>query len=311
MTTLLLNESLENNVCPCCFKKKGNGVHFDLIQHFFVPATNQCLHTKVLNDDLEGNAVCTDCGLVLNSFFYSDENKIDTLAAEFTQEPNIVTTKTKKLHIEKSTTDLIWTEFILNTCANHPQLGKAANCPAQVISQYAKLVKDPRTKYYQRRDLAAYTIYIFSISEGSNLTLELLHSITGCDIKQVRKLEYLFEEEGVTENSLCHISQLCYLLHMTGKTEMILRSLLTKLDGNCFGKKPRTVAAALIYLYHNTEILNNSFKTSSGKYCPRKQLQIFAHQCQISAISIQKVLPQLRAALPQNTFPIAAYGYYI
>jgi transcription initiation factor TFIIIB Brf1 subunit/transcription initiation factor TFIIB len=249
---------------------------------------DECQHE--FTQEVEGSVVCTSCSFVIeNHYVY----------------PHTFQTCFPNDDSKQSTSGEVWAEFLHNVIANNPNLGASDELYKNSSFMLRKLLKDPRLKPIQQRDVAAYCIYTCAASLGSDITAQQLTTLTGCNTKQIQKLEYMFQEDGVDENPLSHIGRLCYALNISGRGEMEITSLMKLLNGNSFGRRPRTIAIAMIFLYQTTRQLD---ETGLPIPCIKTNLNRLAKQCRVSPLSIQKALPNIRATLPQNAFPKDTYS---
>jgi hypothetical protein len=187
-----------------------------------------------------------------------------------------------------SKSELRGTEFIKDICANHPWL---SGVESDSIAYYrCRLLRDPRIRKYQRCDLATFAIYVQARKSGCGISPSSILNITGGDLSKLQKLENIFNNDVADDDPKFYIAELGIAYQLSGSDVAKLRKISDMLQGDCFGCYPRTIAAALLYLYIRS---TNKLKIS---------LSSIARNCKLSPASIRAVLPTVCNTLPDNVF---------
>lgn len=228
------DEAQRRRVCACCFKPHATvGRPADVGETAVV-----CKHCNLLDDDASGDCVCTDCGLVLDRTYVcggrqSVEKDVWLRCAQDT--------------FGERPVDGDWFEFIRRVCANQPWLDDLAQ---DSVDYFVALLRDARTLTIRRQDLAAFAIYRTARGAGSAMLPKLAASALGSDAKQLLRLEQLFPDQVVADDAEFHLASVSADFDLTRRDLVEIRAqVLAKLNGECFGRQPRTVAAAAVFVY--------------------------------------------------------------
>jgi transcription initiation factor TFIIIB Brf1 subunit/transcription initiation factor TFIIB len=236
--------------------------------------TTPCIHTNTIDNDGSSEVVCMDCGHVIDICFSA------SAISPIIHQP----LKQNEVGID----------FIENMCANQPWL---TSITADSILYYKKILKDSRVKTVCRQDLAAFAIYRTARGAEYGILPRLVDTWLGSNAKQLLRLEQLFPNDVADDDPCFYLSGIGLTLGI-GRRELVeLRAILQHLNGNCFGKQPRTIAAASIFLFYVTKNPKKHWKHS---------LKHIAKSCNISPRSICRVLPFIRKELP-DAFPAQSY----
>lgn len=182
-----------------------------------------------------------------------------------------------------------WTQFIRDICNNYPEL---TGCEVESVECYMLLKRKLREHKMRIRnlDLAAYSIYKSARTVGCGMTPQYICSITACSIKHIAKLGIIFDFNNQTDFAMSYVSSLCYFLDVPGREEMKIARIVQELQGDCFGAKPFTIAAAIIYLFCEKNQLPAAVNNS---------LTAYAKLCGITPASVRRIIPKLRLFLTQ------------
>ena len=187
-----------------------------------------------------------------------------------------------------------WCEYIRDVCANRPWLEGVTEDSVRYFRR--TLLPDRRTKNWSRRDLAAFSIYVQARKSGCGIAPKSMLSIAGCEMSKLRQLEHMFAEAIVDDSPAFYITQLAQSCDLTRREVIQVVKIAERLDGECFGCYPRTIAAALV-------LLHVSSRSGSGKKL--NSLTFLAGKAQTSPNSIRNVMPQIRQLLPDTFHPDA------
>ena len=245
-----------------------------------------------LDDYTTGDIVCTKCGLVLDRTFggggelgISPCDTVKTCGGE-----------TESSFANRHVVDGDWSEFIRRVCTNHPWLDELVDDSVQYFSV---LVKDDRVRTACRQDLAAFAIYKTARAAGCGMLPKLVASTLGSDAKHLLRLERIFDQHVSSDDACYYLAGMTADLGLSRKEFVQLESLVKKLDGKCFGKQPRTIAAAMIYLF-------KVYRHHQPKYLHRTLLGRLSKMTGVSVRSIVKAVSHIETVLPCNVFLMSA-----
>ena len=218
------------NLCPCCRRKTH------VAGAVAAAETDSCPHANPFDDDVSGDQICADCGLVLDRNYGGGDGGgggawMREAEASFGERP----------------VDGDWFDFIKRICTNQPWLSGLSKESAHY---FGKLVRDPRTQTVRRQDLAAFAVYRMARGAGCAMLPKLVASALGSDAKRLLRFERLFPDQVADDDASFYLSDLCACYGLTRRDLVEMESqVMKKLDGDCFGKQPRTIAAAALFLY--------------------------------------------------------------
>ena len=234
----------------------------------------ECQHLTVLNDSAEGTTICANCGLVLDIFYPQHDEHAST-----TLEDNVLVTNSVKKP------DKVWLEFIRDVCANNPII---SGIVGDSLIKYRQLLGDQKLGRFPRKDLAAFAIYTAARHNGGSVSPLHMQSYSGCNMKNLHRLENLCDNTTMTVNEdvpVYYVGRVCSHLNLSGRDQMKLIRVMQQMCGECYGRKPYTVAVAIAYLYCIHYKLDDG-----GTLTVRSAAQL----CNISHVSLKKILQLIK-----------------
>lgn len=179
-----------------------------------------CSHTNEVIDDIRGDIICTDCGLVLCDKLlksYSPKQYQNDMSKSEKIEESEVNEMLEKLNLP--------------------------NCFTQVILKNYNQKKVEK-KRKERKKLLSYAIYDTLSTEGSPITIKEISGVSGFKDSEIYRMQndvVIMLEPSLLLEKYCKILNLDYKTYSVIKTGLPASSLT--------GHNPLTIIASTIYEY--------------------------------------------------------------
>ena len=227
---------------------------------------SQCLHSKTVDDDIEGSCVCLECGLVLEPLFLH----------------NFIPAKCSLDFCEIRA-------FLTDVCAN-------AAMPEYIISytyQYFKSLSNDyaiKEKKFNKKAIAAYALYETLCRHKIPRTIAEIEYFTGVTSNVIWNIETSLTISETLSYPQDFVERFCTLL----KIKFCHTKIIKRIVGNMSGMgniRPKCVVAAVIYMYCKQKNLKMSMK----KIC---------EVCFVSTGNMYKIIKNLRVDFMKNVSTI-------
>jgi transcription initiation factor TFIIIB Brf1 subunit/transcription initiation factor TFIIB len=223
-----------------------------------------CLHDPiyVVEDIHEGVSVCTRCSLVVNSQCYGEEFIGNQNSLDISYQPNI-SYPYEPLFCE-----------IKDICINHHIPDYIAQKCLEIYSETNKILQSKKCNF-PKETVAAYAIYKGMQVENYSRSNRELYSMTGITMQQIwnveSKIDHSVMQIPKVEDFLDRFGAFCNLNFNDIKKIKEKAWIASEI---CHSHAPPNVAAALIYIHHNSNL----------------SVQAISELCLVSNSSIHKIV---------------------
>ena len=195
---------------------------------------DECKHENIVDDDRTGDAVCTDCALVVEERM-SRMVPIDVASLNSSDGGDEGMTKRGR-----------WETYFADLCHNNMLNEGTAKIAMSEFCQMKR--EEEKSSHYRESTLAAYSMYRATLRNGSGRPPEEIASYTGVSTNTFCKLENVFPPQPELSGPSTFLPRFCYFLDLGWLAERRIGEWCSKIT-LADGFKPKTVTATLLHLF--------------------------------------------------------------
>ena len=222
-------------------------------------STNACSHLQTVDNDREGECVCTECGLVLESLYTATYEDMHMSATSYTADSNIYS-------------------FVSDICHN--------GCMPEGVITYAmnyyrKLCTKLR-KQFPERNIAAYAVYETLNRFEATRTAEEIEHFSGVKIRDIWLIESNISTDAALNDPTGYVQRYASLLGLKYCHQLFIKEVIVLMENslNIGNIKANCLVAVTIYL-------------ASKELGEKLMLKKICEVCDISTTSVHRVLRKL------------------